>query len=589
MHVFQFNTLILNCNRKGGFMDRITNVPGIRKNILFWLVAFMLVVSLTSCEDLLTNQEEEDEESNGGQNTELSSSIDSDTRLENVFDDPTKADYVINGTVNVHAKLTIDPGVRIETEAGSRLDVESEGALVASGTASNPIVITGKVQTAGHWEGLNIVSNNTVNELNYVHIGYGGQDGWSNVYVQSSGQIQVKNSRLHNSKTYGLHAEANAGLPQFTSNTFSQNISAALRIPSHLVGALDAASDYADNNTNNYIEVSSYNVENDQSWPATNAPYLFNGTTNILAEVTIQAGAEFHFASEARVDIETDGVLRAMGTATDSVIIRGEVATPGYWEGIVFRSNNPLNELNYTSVAHGGLDGYSNVYVDGNGQAKFAHCTFKESATHGMIAETNTNFAAFTENTFLRNQQSALRIPARLIAAVDGASTYMGGNNDNYISVNRSGINQSGTWPATDAPFRFGGTTDIHSDITVEAGAQFLFAQGARIDVESDGSFKAVGTTTDKITFLGEVATKGYWEGINFISNNPLNELTHTEVAHGGSDGWANVWVQSSGQLTLTESYIHHSSGWGVYVENNATTTINNNTFSENDSGDVGP
>ncbi|MEJ2049278.1 MAG: PKD domain-containing protein, partial [Calditrichota bacterium] len=80
-------------------------------------------------------------------------SIDQNTTLHNIFDDPTQADYVVTDVANVNAVLTIEPGVTVEFGAGARMDVESGGTLIAVGTETDSIIFTGANKTAGAWDG----------------------------------------------------------------------------------------------------------------------------------------------------------------------------------------------------------------------------------------------------------------------------------------------------------------------------------------------------------------------------------------------------------------------------------------------------
>jgi len=517
---------------------------------------------------------------------ELNSDINTDTHLLDIFPDSTAVDYILTRTVNVTAKLTIDPGVRIVTRNDTRLDIETGGLIIAEGTADAPIVFFGEIATPGHWNGIYIISNNPDNELTYVRVAHGGGSYYANVYVKYTGQLKLSNCTLTESASYGLEAEEGAKLPVFTSNTFQLNQKAGIYIPASLIGSLDGASSYAGENINDCIDVFHSNVEQVQTWPATDAPYRIESVVDIENEVTIEAGTNFIFADGARIDVEENGIIKALGTATEMITFKGEVETPGYWHGIYIISNNPANELTYVQVSHGGGSYYANVYVRYTGQLKLSNCTLTESASYGLEAEDGAKLPVFTNNTFQLNQKTGIRIPANLIGSLDGASSYAGENISDYIDVFHSNVEQMQTWPATDAPYRIESVVDIENEVTIEAGADFIFADGARIDVEENGIIKAVGTATEMITFKGEVETPGYWNGIYIISNNPANELTFIEVAHGGGSYYANVYVRYTGQLKLTNSNLHDSATYGLYVEKGGQVTLDSNTYSNNPDGD---
>jgi len=194
---------------------------------------------------------------------------------------------------------------------------------------------------------------------------------------------------------------------------------------------------------------------------------------------------------------------------------------------------------------------------------------------YGMAAENGAILTEFERNRFERNQEAPLRIPANLIDALDDDSTFMGENADEYIEVFDTTV-EDATWRAQDVPYRFDGTTNIEGDVSVLPGFTAIFDSNAAIQVDDGGSLSAIGTADSVITFRGEVETAGQWRAINVFSNNPLNELTHCVIQHGGSSlgsgmsTLANVYLQSSGRLSLTNSRIESGGGAGFAAENGA-------------------
>ncbi len=92
---------------------------------------------------------------------------------------------------------------------------------------------------------------------------------------------------------------------------------------------------------------------------------------------------------------------------------------------------------------------------------------------------------------------------------------------------------------------------------------------GPSTEITVGGSLVAIGTAAAPIRFLGAQPVRGYWRGLVFASNSPLNELAHVEVAHGGGGGGANpanVTVGGFDRLRLTNSLLRDSNGWGLFV-----------------------
>lgn len=93
--------------------------------------------------------------------------------------------------------------------------------------------------------------------------------------------------------------------------------------------------------------------------------------------------------------------------------------------------------------------------------------------------------------------------------------------------------------------------------------------------------------------FTGVDSQKGYWRGIKFDSQNPLNELIYTKISYRGSVNWsyidepANISLRNT-QLTLTDCEIQFSVGYGVWAVGgtDADITVSGTYYSNNDAGD---
>jgi sorbitol-specific phosphotransferase system component IIA len=318
-------------------------------------------------------------------------------------------------------------------------------------------------------------------------------------------------------------------------------------------------------------------------------PYQFDGDNHRVTTgaVTVEPGAEFTFGSGARITVLPEGSFVAEGTSDAPITFVGESATPGYWQGINIRSNNPNNTLANVEVAHGGANNWANVYLSGSAQVAVTDSTFRQCATSGIVAERGTTFREFATNEFRSNENDALYVPTTLAGSLDAASTYVGDNGVDAVGVFSQDVEEDATWPGV--PYRFDG--DNHrvttGAVTVEPGAEFTFGSGARITVLPDGAFTAEGTSDAPITFVGESATPGYWQGINIRSNNQNNTLANVEIAHGGANNWANVYLSGSARATITDSTLRDSATWGLYAEDGTTLESSSNVFENNGEGGV--
>ncbi|MDQ7917949.1 hypothetical protein RBU60_10210 [Mesonia sp. MT50] len=140
----------------------------------------------------------------------------------------------------------------------------------------------------------------------------------------------------------------------------------------------------------------------------------------------------------------------------------------------------------------------------------------------------------------------------------------------------------------TGVDYEICGGINVKADLIIEAGVEIVMCAGAGINVENTGSFNAVGTLDSPIILRGKTASPGFWDLLHFDSNNPNNELNYVSIADGGGSGTysnAIIWVNNNnaGQLTLKNSTIKNSKGYGLAIEDNALIpNFSNNVFSSN-------
>ncbi|MEZ4921610.1 MAG: hypothetical protein R2780_00405 [Crocinitomicaceae bacterium] len=307
---------------------------------------------------------------------------------ENITTPTTIKDQTVKicSDISISSDLVIQPGAVIIMCAGASIEIENTGSINAVGTAQNPIVIKGEVETPGYWEGMSIRSNNPNNKLHYVTIKDAGSYwGWeyANVYLPSNAKLELQNSTISNSQDVGLFVDESASLVNFNSNTFS-NCVTGLNLTVKQVDDLDAASTYNSNNTNNYVRVRDAVLTQSVTWKKIGTPYLLNGMY-VEADLTIEPGVIIWMEADSYIEVRSTGSLKAVGTSTDQIIIKGRVASAGFWSGIKIGSTNANNKFTYAQIMDGGGYWgyeYANVYVNGN--VEIDNATVSNANSWGM-------------------------------------------------------------------------------------------------------------------------------------------------------------------------------------------------------------
>ncbi len=549
----------------------------------------------------------------GGASNIITDDIDQDRTFANLFSDPTEPDYFFDGSISVTGDISVEPGVTFAFEPGAVITVLDAGSINLVGTAAEPIVMTGTVETAGNWIGINIFSNNPRNEIRFAEIAFGGnrlgsgQRFEANLYVQSSGSLAISDTTITDGRGYGLVVEEGAILSEFARNSFARNQEAPLQIPANLIGALDDDSTFSGVNANEYIEVLASSIEDDAMWSGQDVPYRFDGTSIIDADVVLLPGFAAEFESDAELRVSATGSLSAVGTADNPITFTGATEAVGFWRGVNIFSTNPLNELTNCVVAHAGSalssgqTDRAGVYLQNSASLTLTNTRIESSGGFGFVAETGASLIDFAANVFLANTEAAVDIPATLAGMMDSGSMFAGGNGNDWVNVDGVSVTAAATWSALDVPYRFeDSSTTLDAAITIEAGASLAFASNAGLLIADSGSLLADASSGDPILFTAETeyasgaGTAGYWGSLNFFSNSASNILANVIVEFGGGqlgtgqNVSANVYVQFGASLNLTNSVVRSSGEYGTWTETGGTLTESGNTFSNNATGDVG-
>ncbi|MDN4166742.1 hypothetical protein QWY31_14620 [Cytophagales bacterium LB-30] len=124
------------------------------------------------------------------------------------------AGEIYNGYLSAD-NLEIGAGVEIIFAADKGLDIYDQGSLKISGTAENPVLLTGIQNVAGAWKGVFIRSNNLLNTWSHVTIQAGGSSPFDGSDIRANIRMDDTPSRLAlsfvhiaNSGNYGLHLDS---------------------------------------------------------------------------------------------------------------------------------------------------------------------------------------------------------------------------------------------------------------------------------------------------------------------------------------------------------------------------------------------
>ena len=550
----------------------------------------------------------------------INSNITADRTLEDIFSDPSQPDYRVTQNIVASAVLTVKPGVVIEFDENTYLTVASGGgALIADGEATNKITFTTS-NIAGNirWGGLYFTSQDSRNVLDNVIVAYAGASKSryanlvnvaANVGLTEGAKVKITNSEISQGGGYGVFVRFGE-LLEFSGNNINNNALSGIGLPITVAGVLDAATTFADNTVGAVEVFGSTIVENitlvDLSG---DAYYYVSGSLTANADLTIEAGTELRMEEDAFITITDEGVFIVNGTEANRVVFTA-LNEDNPWGGIKLTSTSSRNKIDYATITQAGsqttryanlVNAKANVGLSDGAKLALTNTIISNGEGLGMYVRFG-EIIAFGNNSFIDNTSWGIGLVASQAGMMDRNTSFSNPGKAVVIDIN-STLNQPATWVALKDGAKYNVFKDltIHSSLTLEPGAQFVFENDAFLLVEESGSLIADGTADSTIVFTSNQPGVFRWKGIYINSSTSNNVLDHVEVSYGGSSSYrfanfvnavVNVGVGSGATVAITNSTITDSSGYGIYADGTVTPAdaegaAAGNTFTNNPSGNL--
>jgi len=337
--------------------------------------------------------------------------------------------YRISGTAGVDgtSTLTIEPGVNMTFENDVALQVNTGAALVADGTASDPITMTATDgnEQQGWWRGIAFSSSKTSNRLNHVTVRHAGSNSISgigqaaNVAVADNQALTLTNSTIADGGGYGFYIDgagsiSNANL-EFSANTFSGNADGPMWIPFSDAVEIDDGSSFPSGAT---VRVYGATVSGDATLNALSGdtPYRVSSTPEIDATLTVEPGVEMTFESDVAFWVLTGASLVADGTSSDPITMTATTGNEqkGWWRGVAIYSSSPNNTLDHVEVRYAGstsMSGISqaaNIGIDDGTQLTLTNSTIADGDGWGLYCDASDVSVTSSGNSYEFNNSGGI-------------------------------------------------------------------------------------------------------------------------------------------------------------------------------------
>lgn len=528
----------------------------------------------------------------------LPSSLCADTTVDGTISTDTVwtvsgSPYIVNSTIYVRGAdgadgittLSIEPGTTIRMNAGRGLYVGNTsgnpGALVARGTAADPIIFTSNKAEPqpGDWAGIYFygTTHDATTLMEHCVVDYSGSSGGA-LYIYASAPT-IRNTTIENSSRYDLYYRGtiggeisgctlNSGIylnndntVTFTGNTFNYNNAYPISTKADYVHELVNGNTFSNLDSSSCLEVTGGNVTKDSTW-ASNIPIHVNNNCIIqgtdgddgVTTLTIESGAVLKVGKNRYFGVGANqpGALVAQGTADQPIVFTSDQASPspGDWYGIIFydQSDDSQSILEHCIVEYTGYNGNGAIKIQ-DAAPSINQCSFSNSSNYDLkyvgsaggvvsgctfrngVYLPTASSVDFNDNAFIYNNSFPIETNADNLHSLLNGNIFTNTDSDSYIKISSGTLTKDSLWPSSiplHCPYGLtvkgtDGTDDV-TTLTIEQGAIIRFGRNRYLSVGAGagdpGALIANGTDAEPIVFTSGKADPipGDWYGIRFYN-----------------------------------------------------------------------
>jgi len=423
------------------------------------------------------------------------------------------------------------------------------------------------------------------------------------IYTAQQRSLTLENVTFNNNLYYGLLIKDKGSLKNegMKNCTFSNNGEYDARARADQLQSFNE-----DNSFSIGVEIEHTDgISDDATIPKIGVPYIVPKpikmyNENAAALLTIEAGVEMQFAQDAYIEIDDNSRLHIAGTEEDSVWLHG--LTPdvswGYESGaefsgaIYFEDNALKNNIVEYTIIENTTTAITSEVADA---IDIRHNRIQGTDFYGINFRIYSSGAekSIRSNVFLDMGLYDAHTPSNGAAAFASDNSFEKG-----IHLPESEpLTKSVTLDSLGVPYIVMDILNVCNEdapieLTINSGAEFLFAADAYLEVDCGATLTVSGTVESPVSFSaltpgnpwGYEFGADYSGGIYFESNASNNSVIDGAVI---DEALSGIAIDNGGTIALRNSTISNSTYYGVLRRDGTLSENTNNTFVDNGMGDL--
>lgn len=507
--------------------------------------------------------------------------------------------YDVLGSVTVAtgATLTIEPGVELYwNNTFHVLTISDGGALLAEGTAVNPIIFTSDTTTPGSWVGLWINSGAQA-ILRHCEIAWAGRANAASdaAFRTGSSLVEMSDCHIHGGGNRGIYL-VGAGLePSFTRVRVENNATSAIEQSTFDMTPTYSELIFSGNGSDAIVNPGgTVNRHITLVPPGTvggqNIPYRFAGSTSGVTIASTQAltvtpGLTLSFNNiNHSLTVNNGGRLHAVGAADAPIIFTSDAATPGSWSGISIGSGAQAT-LRHCEIGYGGRSAavFGSGFRTNASLVEMSDCRVHHGDKYGLYVDGAGITPSFTRVQLDNNADYAIRQTAMSARPIyDNLTVMDNGYDAAWISGGAIAPGLHWDKALTGLSLHLTENTTVGEDsfLSIGPGTALTFNSGGNLLIH--GLFYAAGTPTQPITLTAASGQATGWRGI-IVGGSGTMILDHCDLSLANTINNAQIEFRA-GQGSISNCRIHSGSGHAIYARDTQP-SLRNNRIEENDFG----